>query len=125
VQYRYGIVTDWPAIAQYVNGKEYFMTVDPTLLGGQWVIAIDDAGVIHGTIWAFHRAPNAYLDYWTADNGRIAAKLGVAMRAVLRNCGITSVRATVGVNNPAARRLAQGLGMLSGDNQYHIIHGSI
>jgi len=124
VDYRLATVSDWVAISEYIHGLDYFMPVDPATLGGHWLIAIDAAGVLHGTIWFFGEAPNAYVDYW-AGSGIVAARLGAMLEKILRVSGVRSVRGVIAQENDPAVRLADALGMFTRSGDYILVHRSI
>ena len=111
--YRFGLLDDYPAIADYVHSRDYFMPIDPSTLGGTWVIAESD-GVIQGVIWFFAGAGNAYIDYWAANSAMVAARLAICAESTMRAAGIKHVRGMIGADNPRAQRLAFGMGMTSG-----------
>ena len=124
MEYRLATVVDWPAISEYVHGRDYFMPIDPATLGGHWLIAVDAAGVLHGTIWFFGEVPHAYVDYW-AGSHIIAARLGAILEKMLRANGVRSVRGVIKQNNDSAVRLADALGMFTRSGDYLLVHRSI
>lgn len=116
MEYRPATVHDWPAITEYIGGKEYFSPTDPSQLGGYWIIAVEDEKIC-GTIWAFAQAPNAYIDSWAADSPHIAAHLGAYMYHDLEQAGIKYVRAIIASTNSSAKRMAaKFFGMGIADN---------
>ncbi len=111
--YRFALVADFPAIADYVHSRDYFMPIDPSTLGGTWLLAEKD-GIVQGVIWFFAGGGNAYIDYWAANSARVAARLAICAESTMREMGVKHVRGMIGAQNLAARRLADGLGMVSG-----------
>ena len=123
--YRLASVTDWPAIAEYVNGRDYFMPVDLSTLGGHWAAAFDDVGAVHGTLWFFGEAPNAYVGYWAAETGLVAAKLGSFLATICKSTGIQYVRGEVSCTNNPARRMATELfDMIESEHDYKVVFRS-
>jgi hypothetical protein len=121
VRYRLANISDYPAIADYVHKLDYFMPVDPSTLGGLWLVAEQD-GVIVGTMWFFVGLGNAYVDYWAGDTAFIAARLGALTQEVLAQMGAKHVRGMIGALNVRAQRLAMGLGMVSTQEQYALAY---
>lgn len=109
--YRSDIPEDWADISAYLDGHDYFGPIDPADLGGCWVIAVDEDSRIRGTIWFFRYGRNAYVDYWAADTGQIAAGLGARLGFALTESGVKHVRANIVSHNQPAKRLANALGM--------------
>lgn len=117
MDYRIATVTDYPKIAEYVNGLEYFMPVDPAAIAGTWLVAVDADGAVRGTIWFFFSGPNAFIDYWAGATGMVAARLGALAEKSLAAVGVQYVRATIAAKQRGAQRLAGRLGMfISGDD---------
>lgn len=110
--YRAATEEDWPKIAQFLADTKYFLPVDPSTLGGQWLLAINDSNKVQGTLWYFHMKPHAFIDYWAASSSRVAAKLGIVSACALKTLGVIHVRATIADDNKDAMRLAtDGFGM--------------
>ena len=115
--YRDGTPEDYPYIREFIGMQGYFTEIDPSTLGGQWLLATHD-GKIHATVWCFYQAPHAYIDYW-AGRGKAAARLGIIAEKRLRDSGIRYVRGVIQQDNSSAHRLATtGIGMSSGHNFY-------
>ena len=119
--YRLATVTDFPKLVEYINSKNYFMPMDPNLLHGTWVVAADNEKKIRGTIWFFHSGPNAFIDYWSADTGMIAARLGAVAEKLLAGAGVVYVRATIAEKQRGAQRLAGRLGMILSGETYRLV----
>jgi hypothetical protein len=126
MNYRLATFNDWPSITEYINQLDYFMPVDPSQLGGVWIVAIDESAQIHGTLWFFGAAPNAYVDYWAARSGVIAGKLAAFFQGICSAVGIKYVRAVIARDHEGALRMAtQGFGMVESNADYKLVFRSI
>jgi hypothetical protein len=120
MEYRFARIEDCPAITEFVGTSEYFMAVDPTQLGGNWLLALED-GTIRGTLWFFHEAPHIFLDYWQATSGMVAVKLGLLLQEWARDNKVRYVHGTIYEDNyPALRLGAHGLNIGMGGPYYRI-----
>lgn len=123
--YRVADISDLPAIQEFVAKQEYFLPVEPCTLGGTWLVAVNDQGEIRGTLWFFHQAPHAYVDYW-AGSGMIAAKLGMLLQNACKMLGIEYVRGVIADKNDVASRMAKELFEMSeGGDTYHLVFRSM
>jgi hypothetical protein len=114
VQYRFATVLDWPAIAAFLRDTNYFIPQDLTTIGGHWLIATTDDGVVHGTLWYFAEPPQAFVDFWAAKGPRTAARLGVLFERAMRTLGARYAHGMIFCSNSDATRLAtDGLGMIA------------
>ena len=98
-------ISDLPAIAEFLANTQYFIAIDPSTLGGNWLIVERD-GNIEATLWFFREVPHAFVDYWAAKHPRQALALGYAAEAYFKAMGIKYVHAMIHVSNSVALRLA-------------------
>jgi len=115
MDYRLATPLDWPAILAFWHERgSIFPPQDPSTLGGHWLIAVTEDGAVHGTLWYFAEPPHAFVDFWGANGGRTAARLGAIFeQRVMREQGIRYAHGLIFSENHSARRLANGLGMVS------------
>ena len=98
-------IYDLPAIAEFLANTQYFIAIDPSTLGGKWLIVERD-GNVEATLWFFGEVPHAFVDYWAAKHPRQALVLGYAAEAYFKAMGIRYVHGMIYNKNAAALRLA-------------------
>lgn len=105
MDYRMAGPSDFPAIREFLDGTEYFHPVNPSDIGGHWIIAEHD-GKIRGTVWCFIEAPQCFVDYWAANGAVVAAKVIECLRKFCVVNGVRFVHGIIASNNLPAQRLA-------------------
>jgi hypothetical protein len=119
MQYRLGTPDDYAAILAFLDRTAYFDV--PPHEGGHWVIAEED-GTIRATIWFFHEAPYAYVDYW-AGKGTDAALVAYLAQLIMARLGVRRVLGVVQLDNtPAINTAVKRLGADSDGHAYYLMH---
>ena len=111
INYRHDTPLDWPAIVEYLGGVDEFAPVDPTTLGGHWIVAVDDAGKLYGTVWCFTEPPHVYVGYWAADGAVVGSKLLICFHQFCYKNKIKYLHSMIAEDNlPALRMAVMGMG---------------
>lgn len=108
ITYRHDNPTDWPELVKYLGTVDIFNPVDPGTMGGHWIVAVDDAGKIHGTVWCFTEPPHAFVGYWAAGGAVVASKLLICFHQFCYANGIKYLHSMIAEDNLPALRMAVG-----------------
>jgi hypothetical protein len=112
--YRLGRPEDYSKIKAFVEATGKYHSVEPAIMGGQWMIA-EHEDEIRGTVWFFGQAPNAYVDY-LAGSGFTAVGLLKRLELALYQLGVRWVRSMIHNTNAPAMRLAGAMGVYGTDD---------